>query len=400
MIYYLLFIAGMIIFSLMGISINLILLIIFFSYTLMIDFDLSSFIFILSQKLTETIFMPEVVAIPFFIISSELLINTKILKRYKETIFNISGNNILSFLIFIVPTMTASSTSMLIVKLFGKIFSTKEFSSKESYIKTLFVISSANYIAPVSVPIILLASLLKISLKTVTIYSLILIVPFLIINYFTQVNKNFTPKRSKNNLFSVIAVIGYSVVFYSLMFWVSLPVDIISIIMFFYSIICGIFANRRYALQKFRISILHSISRIGIITGVVYFIFLITFFHIYTFANNQIINFFTLSFTEGYYILIMLYILAFFMIDLIDPLGIILILFPIYSPILTTFNINKYYFALSFSFFVSSGLFNNIAELAGKKITEKFGINFSELSSIISPIYFIICIIAFGIYFL
>jgi len=88
------------------------------------------------------------------------------------------------------------------------------------------------------------------------------------------------------------------------------------------------------------------------------------------------------------------------MLDFIDPLGIILTLFPIYNPILTTFNINKYYFAISFAFFVSTGLFNNIAELAGKKITEKFDINFSMLSSIISPIYFIICIIAFGIYFI
>ncbi len=210
----------------------------------------------------------------------------------------------------------------------------------------------------------------------------------------------FNPKNYKTDLFSLFTVLGYAALFYILMFALSLPIDVISIIMFFYSIFICLITNKRYFLKKFQISILHSISRIGIITGVVYFIFLITFFHIYTFANNEIINYLTLSFTEGYYILIMLYILAFFMMDLIDPLGIILILFPIYSPILTTFNINKYYFALSFSFFVSSGLFNNIAELAGKKVTEKFGINFSELSSIVSPIYFIICIIAFGIYFL
>jgi len=88
------------------------------------------------------------------------------------------------------------------------------------------------------------------------------------------------------------------------------------------------------------------------------------------------------------------------MTDILDPLGVILILFPLYNPLLTTFNINKYIFALSFPFFVSTGLFNNIAELAGKKIVDKFGITFSELSDIITPVYFLICIISFMIYFL
>jgi TRAP-type C4-dicarboxylate transport system permease large subunit len=344
--------------------------------------------------------MPEVIAIPFFIISSEILINSKIIKRFKKTTFSIFGNNIFGFLFFSLPVITSSSTSMIFVKLFHNIFSKKEFLNRETYIRKIFILSTANYIAPISVPIILITSLLKISLKMTTIYSLLLTIPFIIINYFIFINKKFNPITGEKDYFSIFAIFGYSALFYILMFIKSLPIDIISIIMFFYSVFIGLITKKRFFIKIFKMSILHSLTRVGIIIGVVYFIFIINFFHIYTFANNHIINYFTLSFTEGYYILIILYIFAFFMLDFIDPLGIILTLFPIYNPILTTFNINKYYFAISFAFFVSTGLFNNIAELAGKKITEKFDINFSMLSSIISPIYFIICIIAFGIYFI
>lgn len=400
MIYYLLFIFGMITLSLMGISINLILLLISISYAILTHLDFTSFIFLLSHKLSETIFMPEVVAIPFFILSSEILINSKLHKRYKATVFNIFGNNILSFLIFTLPVITTSSTSMIIVKSFSRILSVKEFDSKDSYIRLVYIISSVNYIAPVSVPSILLASLLKISLKTVTLYSLLLTIPFLVINYFIFVSKRFHPKSTFRDYFSLFSIIGYVAIFYYLMFVISLPIDIISIIIFFYSIFISLLSDRKNFIKNFNISIIHSISRIGIIVGVVCFIFVITFFHIYTFASNQVINYLTLSFSEGYYILIILYILAFFMTDILDPLGVILILFPLYNPLLTTFNINKYIFALSFPFFVSTGLFNNIAELAGKKIVDKFGITFSELSDIITPVYFLICIISFMIYFL
>jgi len=289
---------------------------------------------------------------------------------------------------------------MIIVKSFSRILSVKEFDSKDSYIRLVYIISSVNYIAPVSVPSILLASLLKISLKTVTLYSLLLTIPFLVINYFIFVSKRFHPKSTFRDYFSLFSIIGYVAIFYYLMFVISLPIDIISIIIFFYSIFISLLSDRKNFIKNFNISIIHSISRIGIIVGVVCFIFVITFFHIYTFASNQVINYLTLSFSEGYYILIILYILAFFMTDILDPLGVILILFPLYNPLLTTFNINKYIFALSFPFFVSTGLFNNIAELAGKKIVDKFGITFSELSDIITPVYFLICIISFMIYFL
>jgi len=400
MTYYIIFFIAMFILSLSGVSINITLFIISLAYALLISFDQNSIFFLFSNKLWETVFMPEVIAIPFFIISSEILINSKIIKRFKKTTFSIFGNNIFGFLFFTLPVITASSTSMIFVKLFHNIFSKKEFLNKETYIRKIFILSTANYIAPISVPIILITSLLKISLKMTTIYSLLLTIPFIIINYFIFINKKFNPITGEKDYFSIFAIFGYSALFYILMFIKSLPIDIISIIMFFYSVFIGLITKKRFFIKIFKMSILHSLTRVGIIIGVVYFIFIINFFHIYTFANNHIINYFTLSFTEGYYILIILYIFAFFMLDFIDPLGIILTLFPIYNPILTTFNINKYYFAISFAFFVSTGLFNNIAELAGKKITEKFDINFSMLSSIISPIYFIICIIAFGIYFI
>ncbi|MEF3255152.1 MAG: hypothetical protein K6348_06260, partial [Deferribacterales bacterium] len=133
---------------------------------------------------------------------------------------------------------------------------------------------------------------------------------------------------------------------------------------------------------------------------VVYFITLVSFFHIYTQSNNEIVNYITLSFSEVFYILIIIYIIAFIMSELIDPLGIILIMFPIYNILLQCNNINKYIFIISFSLFIASGLFNDISELMGNRIINRFNISKVELYEILFPTYIFICIISLGLYFI
>ncbi|MCX8083363.1 MAG: hypothetical protein N3C60_00355 [Calditerrivibrio sp.] len=400
MTFYFIFIVGLIILSLFRLSLNTILLSISITYIAVLQFNYDEGIFLLSEKLQEVLLLPEVTAIPFFIISSDIIINSGLLNRFKSSIFSLLGNNLISFLAFSLPTITVSSTSMVFFSGFEKSFSPKEFKTEKDYIKAIFLLSSANYILPVSIPIIIIASLLKISLKTTIIYSLLVAVPFIIISYYLFVKNKLNVTKGQVDIFSIVSIYSNALLIYFLIFIKSYPIDIVAIISFLYSLFIAFLYNKNRFLSNLIDSLLQSMPRTGIITGIVYFIFLVTFFHIYNFANQDVINYLTLSFSEVYYMIIILYIVAFFMKELIDPLGIILILYPIYNSILSSYNINKYSFVVSFTLFVSMGIFNNISELAGQKITEKMNINFWQLYETIMPIYLIICILTFLVYFI
>ncbi|MCA1927007.1 MAG: hypothetical protein LDL13_05245 [Calditerrivibrio sp.] len=400
MILYIIFAFVLVFFSYLGFSINTILMFIAVIYALISGFTLDSSIFVFSEKFYEIIFMPEIVAIPFFVLSSELLINSGITKKFKCTIFYIFGNTIFGFILYSISIMTTATTSMIFNSSFETDFSTDEFKDEKVCINTQFLLSSVNYVAPISVPIIIMASLLKVSLKTVVFYSILLSLFILIAYYLIFLKGKLRVKNSGIFLFPLVVIVGYMLIFYSLMFLMSYPIDIIAIILFFYVIVIVLIFDFNRFKEILYLSLDRSLMRSGIIMGVVYFISMLAFFHIYTFSNSEIINYLTLSFSEGYYILIIMYVIAFFMSEIIDPLGIILILFPIYDTLIQSYNIDRYIFILSFSLFLSMGLFNNISELMGERIRGKFNIPSSAVYETIYQVYIFICFISFGIYFL
>lgn len=400
MILYLIFIFILILFSYLGFSINTILMFIAVIYAVISGFNIDSSIFVFSERFHEIMFMPEIVAIPFFVLSSELLINSGITKKFKNTIFYIFGDTIFGFIFYSISIMTTATTSMIFNSSFETDFSKDEFKDEKVCISTQFLLSSVNYIAPISVPIIIMASLLMVSLKTVIYYSILLSLFILILYYIFFLRGKLKVKKIGIYPYTLLVILGYIIFFYCLMFLMSYPIDIIAILLFFYVIVIVLMFDFKRFNEILYLSLDRSLMRSGIIMGVVYFISMLAFFHIYTFSNNEIINYLTLSFSEGYYILIIMYVIAFFMSEFIDPLGIILVLFPIYDTLIQSYNIDRYIFILSFSLFLSMGLFNNISELMGERIRVRFNITSEKVYEIVYKVYIFICFISFGIYFL
>ena len=187
------------------------------------------------------------------------------------------------------------------------------------------------------------------------------------------------------------------VLFFYLIYAVSFPVNVTAEILFFTTLILVFFQNKRDFRSKLLVSMKNTILRSGVLISLVYLIGIINFFHIYTGASEELFDYLLFSFSNSSYLIISVFIIAFLLLELIDPLGILLILYPIYYSLLGTYNISHIVFIVSFTFFVSLGLMSNISGLPGNFYRNTYNLKSADIYQMFLFEYFIIVIVSFVI---
>ncbi|UOD34429.1 hypothetical protein DSN97_09755 [Deferribacteraceae bacterium V6Fe1] len=342
---------------------------------------------------------PEVVSVPFFLLSSELLLNAGFTRRFKNAVFSNYGNNLLGYIIYFLGICTTISSSVIFSKVLRNDFSKEEFGNKRSFVRSYFFLSAISYVAPISIPLIIIASILEVSLKKTILISFSYALILLVIYYFLLFNKNFMPKKDGTSILQILPVAIYFIALYFLIYVISLPIDVISQILFLYTLFLVI-VTKNFKVYLIEISAKSAFIRTGIIVSVIYFINIFNFYSIYTNSTENLISNIAILFSESGFMLVLVYVMAFFLMDLIDPLGIILLLFPIYSNIINAYGLNKYAFLISFLGFVSMALIGNIKELPGNIIREKLNLSTFEINDIVLVDFLVLSAISFGIYFI
>jgi len=192
-------------------------------------------------------------------------------------------------------------------------------------------------------------------------------------------------------------VVIFVVLFFYLIYAVSFPVNVTAEILFFTTLILVFFQNKRDFRSKLLVSMKNTILRSGVLISLVYLIGIINFFHIYTGASEELFDYLLFSFSNSSYLIISVFIIAFLLLELIDPLGILLILYPIYYSLLGTYNISHIVFIVSFTFFVSLGLMSNISGLPGNFYRNTYNLKSADIYQMFLFEYFIIVIVSFVI---
>jgi len=396
---YIILLISFIVLSLFSFSLSSIFFIAILGISLYLGLSFDQILFILNENFFNIITKPEVISVPFFLLSSELFLNAGFTKRFKEAVFGNFGNNLIGYLIYFLGICTTISSSVIFNKVLSNDFLKDEFGNKRSFVRSYFFLSAVSYVAPISISLIIIASILEVSLKKTILISFSYTLILLILYYFLLFNKNFMPnEKRRNNMLHILPVAIYFIALYFMIYVVSLPIDVISQILFLYTLVLVI-VTKNFKSYLIEISAKSAFIRTGIIVSVIYFINIFNFFSIYTNSTDNLISNIATLFSESGFMLVFVYVIAFFLMDLIDPLGIILLLFPIYSNIINAYSLNKYAFLISFLGFVSMGLIGNIKELPGNIIREKLNLSTFQINDIVLIDFLILTGISFGIYF-
>ncbi|MEC9492666.1 hypothetical protein [Flexistipes sp.] len=396
--YYLIFIISVIIFSFVGLNLFSVLILTIGAYAFMAGFDLNQLSFLLFNNAMNLKDKSEIVAIPFLLAASEMLVNFGYFGRLKRFLFCKKNMKFWSFFLFFIFSSIPAGSSLIYNRILKENFSLAEFGGdRDGHLKANFFLSALSFIMPVSIPVIIIASLLNVSLKAVIFFTLILTIAVFVLYYFIFIRRYLTVMTSdeKETLTGILPVVIFVILFFYLIYAVSFPVNVTAEILFFTTLIFVFLQNKRDFPGKLLVSIKNTILRSGVLISLVYLIGIINFFHIYTGASGELFDYLLFSFANSSYLIISVFIIAFLLLELIDPLGILLILYPIYYSLLGTYDISYIVFIVSFTFFVSLGLMSNISGLPGNFYRNAYNLNSADIYQIFLFEYFIIVVVSF-----
>ncbi len=397
--YYLIFIFLIIFLSLFNLNLPTVLTSIVLFYGFLNSFNIDQLSFIFLNNLKEITSQQELIAIPFLLLTSELFLRFGYFEHLKKFIFKDEKSNFFKFFVFFTIASTSISSVAIFNNMFMRVFKKSEFKNQtELYLKMQYFLTSLGLLMPISIPVFILTSILKVSLKKTIILSLGFGVIIFILYYLIFIKNTFSPYSEDNKKFDgkkVAVLLIFPVLFYSLIFLFSYSISSVAEILFIYSFVFIFLQNRADFLQNFYESLRNAINRSGTILSVIFLIYIINFFHIYSHSTIKIFDFMLTNLSNSAYSLVFIYIVAFFLSIILDPLGIILVLSPIYESVIDVYGINPYSFLLSFIFFLSIGLSNNIVGLPGNIYRENYKFDTHKINEIILFEHLIIILIAF-----
>lgn len=396
--YYLVFIISVIIFSFLGLNLFSVLALIIVVYAFMAGFDIHQLSFLLFNNAMNLKDKSEIVAIPFLLAVSEILVNFGYFSRLKSFLFRRENIKFWPFFFFFIFSSIPAGSTIIYNRILKENFSLEEFSGGSNvYLRANFFLSALSFVMPVSIPVIIIASLLNVSLKAVILYTLLLTITVFILYYFIFIRRYLTvmAPEKKETWAGIFPIIMFVILFFYLIYVVSFPVNVTAEIIFFTTLIVVFFQNRQNFQNKLFISIKNTILRSGVLISLVYLIGIINFFHIYTGASEKLFDYLLFSFTNSSYLIISVFIIAFLLLDLIDPLGILLILYPVYYSLLGTYDISHIVFIVSFTFFTSLGLMSNISYMPGNFYRDVYNLKSADIYQTFLFEYSIIVIVSF-----
>lgn len=397
--YYLIFVVLVLLLSLINLKLPTALCFVIFIYALLNGFSFDQLSFIFLDRLTLLAGKQEIMSIPFFLFSSELFYNFGYFDKLKKILFNRLPGKFLPFITYFTLTSTCISSVVIFSSMLSESISQAETKGKLNlYLRLQYFLTAISLLMPVSIPIFIIASLTAISIKKIILLSLLF--GFFIFTgyYFLFIRYHFTPENKEEEVHSslrILPLILYVFLFYVLIFVFSHSILITSEILFLFVIVTTYLQNMEQFKDVFYKAFNNAITRSGIVLSVIYFIYIINFFHDYTNATEYVFDFIITNFSDSGYIIVLIYIVAFFLNMLLDPIGIILVLSPIYISVLETYGIHRYGFVLSFIFFISLGLSSNIEGLPGNSYREKFGLSSSMINEFLLKEHLIVVVISF-----
>lgn len=368
MAYLLIFIVLVFTLSLLRLKLPTVLCFVIFTFAVLNGYSFDQLSFVFLDRLQLLAQKQEMMAIPFLLFSSELLYSFGYFDDLKKILFNRLPGQFLPLITY----FSLSSTAITSAVLFSSIFDIpnnklQKESNLRVHLKIQYFLTSISLLFPISIPVFIVASLLSLSLKKIILLSLFAGLLLFLLYYVLFIRKQYLFEKVKTEVpfHRLIPVVGFGAVFYLLIFVFSYNVLITSQILFLFVLVTTFLQNRSYFSDVFFTSMSSAVTRSGIILSIIYCMYLINYFHEYTHATEAVFSFIINNFTDSSFIIVLVYIVAFFLALLLDPLGVILVLSPIYISIINTYGVDRYVFALSFIFFLSMGFSNNIVGLPG-----------------------------------
>lgn len=398
---YILMIVVFVVFGYFSFSLTTIFLFLIFLLSLMSSLDIQQTAMIFETNFLNLISTPEIISIPFFLLSSELLLNSGITRKFKNSVFGFYGKSILSYFVYMFFLSNCIASSAIFSKLVSKDFEDSEFKDQKGIIKGNFLLSVFSFVTPVSIPLIVLSFIMGLSLKKTFVLSVFYSLIFFLYSYIVFFRKKMDVNCSvSGKYYDAVPIILYGILLCFLIFQLSFSLDIVSEILFLYSLFVVIIFKQSSFIKLITTSLTNTVIRSGIIISVLFFINIYNFFNTYNGSTTELINTISLYVSESSYVLLIIYVFVFLMFEFLDPLGIIILFYPLYSGVISLYGINPYSFIISFLFFVSLGLMSNISELPGSALRKKYSIKTFEINEIIFPDFIALVILSFGSYYI
>ncbi|KAA0259446.1 hypothetical protein FHQ18_00785 [Deferribacter autotrophicus] len=252
------------------------------------------------------------------------------------------------------------------------------FASDEDKICLAQFFSVFNFISPISIPILIYAYLLRLPIKTVIIMFILLSHIFFIVGYLYLLKKrNYNFMRKKSNKIDVLFYFFIMIFFYYYLFIPESIMKVVSVtivITFVYSLF-----TRKLNVVRNALLVRDVLFRSGVIVSILIMLFFMNMIIIYGKYNVLTSNFFTSFLSDRYIIIVFLLCVSFILLQFIDPMAVLIVLYPFYRILIDEYNFNEYVFGMGYILFLSLGFFSYIKNLVIENYILKFKISYEYL---------------------
>ncbi|MGA1862715.1 hypothetical protein OWM07_07510 [Deferribacter thermophilus] len=340
--------------------------------------------YLISISVERIIGSEELISIPLYIFLSLILIRYGIFDSVLKFLGKIKSNFLRLFLILFSSTLFLPSAVISNKQIISFLKRNSDMKNDDILVFSHFF-SIFAFVSPISIPILVYSFLLKLSLKSVFLYFYLLSFIFFIFGYFLLFkNKVIFFKRGN---FKLLDIIFFTFLFFIFIYMIFVPYSIFEIMLVLIIItICYILISGKWDMKINLLIINEVLERSGVIISLLIMLFFINILIVYGGYDYRLSNLFLSIFSDKYVFIIILLLISYILIQFLDPLAVIIILYPFYKIIINEFSLNKYVFGFAYLSFVTLGFFSLIENLLIQNYIDKLGIGKSRVNELLLKI--------------
>ncbi|BAI80835.1 hypothetical protein DEFDS_1374 [Deferribacter desulfuricans SSM1] len=369
-----------IVFILLGVNIFNYLFSIAITTAFNLNLDYVQIKYLLSVAVERIIKSDELITIPFYIILSLFFIRYKILENLFKFIIKLKLSKFFKFfLMFFIPSLFLPS-SVLSNKFILAFLKRYKLMDKKDTLIFSHIFAIFNFLSPLSIPILVYAFLLKLSLKTVFLTFSLFSLIYFFANYLIFLRKikvntiNLSEYDKRDTVLTII-------LFLLFIYMLFVPYSIFDIILFMNLIFVGYIIITKKWHNKINLLIINEVfERSGVLLGLLIMLFFFNILVVYGKYNDSLSNLVLSFFSDKYILIMILLLISFVMCQFFDPLAVLIILFPFYNVLINEYMFNKYIFGYSFMGFLTLGFFSMIKNLMLHHYVSKLNYTKSEIN--------------------
>ncbi|MGA1845668.1 hypothetical protein [Deferribacter abyssi] len=344
-------------------------------------------------SLKRVVASDELFVIPFLLLLSQFLIKYKVFDSILFCILKLKIPKFFKFYMMFFLTTTFLPSAVFANSYIVRFLKINCFASDENKICLAQFFSVFNFISPISIPILIYAYLLRLPIKTVIIMFILLSHIFFLVGYlFLLRNKNFRFINKKTDMFDVLFYIFITIFFYYYIFIPESIMKVISVTVMF-TFLFFLFTGKLNVVKN-ALLVRDVLFRSGVIVSILIMLFFMNMVIIYGKYNILTSNFFTSFFSDRYIIIVFLLCVSFILLQVIDPMAVLIILYPFYRILINEYNFNKYVFGMGYILFLSLGFFSYIKNLVIENYILKFKISYEYLGNYFLKIMLLISLLS------